>query len=206
MGLGRSDALPERSTPSSPGRVTALQPFNQAQFDACAGYFAWKVRRPLTQLDLIKLHVLTDFFHILARGRQVIGGEFLAWQHGPVVEDAYKRVSGWRRNFDRDGDQPPCLQVVGIEEGRCQFTATGEPDLDEFSQSEIEAMDQAVKTYNGLKGPQSANSFFHGENSYFGRAWRSAREGARGIDLIELIEGYDVQTGEDHADVKTLIG
>lgn len=205
MNLGASSASPVKSSTLTVSRVTALQPFNQSQFDACAAYFARKWLRPLTQLDLIKLHVLTDFFHILARGRPVIGGEFLPWQHGPVVESAYKRVNGWKQQFDQDGAQPPCLQIVGIEDNRCQFQAVGELDLTDFSQSEIAAMDRAVDQYRKMNQPGSVNRFFHDPSSYFGRAWVSARANHRSIDLIELIDEYDAETSEDHSDVKTLI-
>lgn len=194
------------SDPGNRGRVTQLQPFNQLQFDACAAYFAWQFARPLTQLDLIKLHVLTDFFHVLAQGRQLIGGEFLPWRHGPVVEPAYKRVSRWRRAYDRDGDQPPCLQIVGVEEGRCQFEAAAKPDPDEFSKVEISAMDRAILTYAELRHPGSVNAFFHHPDSYFGHAWSRAREENRSIDLLELIDAYEKHAGEDHSNVKVLIG
>lgn len=171
--------------------VTCVQPFNPEAFERAVRYFAARSHRPLTKLDLLKLHVLADFYHLLAVGRQMIGGELFPWQHGPVNSTAYHRVGDWIEEHDRSGQDPEGLAIDSSSSRHPGFTATTPPPLEDFSEVEQRAMDRALTKYLALDEPHSVNSFFHGASTWFGRVWRAGcGQPAMALDLLDLLESY----------------
>ena len=164
--------------------------------------------RTFTKLEMLKLHVLTDLYHVLDRAMPVIGGKVEAWQHGPVVHAAYRLVGDWAEDFNRTGQQPGgALRFVGKDGNDWEHFKADVPPAaveQDFSADEIKAMDRAWSKWSTLRrGPHRVNRFFHEPDTFFGKVWSASRGGP--IDWIALIDAYDAETGEDHADVKFLI-
>lgn len=189
---------------TQPGPILdQISPFNEARFDDCMAYLSQKHERALTQYDMVKLHLMTDFFHSLERGKPVIGGPVEAWDFGPVVPDAYNRIRHWTYKHDEEGFQPDALSIVSQSGKSWQFQNSKKIDPREFSQSELDALDKAWKTIMKLTWNQS-QEFFHGA-SFVGRAWSKARAQKRNIDWQELIDEYDKEHGTDHKHIKVLL-
>jgi len=182
-----------------------LMPFNEAQFDRCALWVALKFGKPLTQYDLVKFHVMTDIYHVLDYGRPVIGGPFEKWKLGPVGPRAYHRLKYDIQNFEHG--RPECLPL-SIKAGcgnAYEFTARSDAVLDEeeFSQSEIKAMEGALKIV--MLGFQKSQEFFHDPSkSFVGKAWASTADGCP-IEWTVIVDAYDAEHGTDHSHIKTLI-
>ena len=184
---------------ASPVILSQLKPFSAGRFDLCMGHLMREHRRTLNQHDLVKLHVMTDFFHVLESGKQAIGGSLQPWKHGPVVKEGYNRVGRLKHLFDEGGDVPVSiggLRVVGRsgEHGnRYSYEAVGPVDAKWLSPLELQSMKRAWDLIMSLTF-REREDFFHGDG-YMGRVWQAAggRDAPRDarIDWGDLITAYD---------------
>ena len=187
---------------------TQLAPFNAEQFDKCMLWLSHEHGKGLTQYHMVKLHVLTDFFHVLAYGKPVIGGELQRWPEGPVVKPAYNRARARVYQYN-SGKQCDLFEIEQTGENTYSFTARPEcvPSRDDFSESELDAMSKAweVLMVQNASWPQSKAYFHDADRSFFGKAYDlAARAGSKRIDWNALLDCYDEQQGEDHSYLKTL--
>ena len=188
--------------------LSQLSPFNEHRFDAMMLYFSRKYGRKLSQYDMMKLHVMTDVFHVLATARPAIGGSLEPWQYGPVVRAAYNRVAKWWHDFDRTGRQPEYFRLVEHDGNAKRFVAATDVDEDDFSDSEKAAMDAAWAAVQDLLDDwRRADAFFHDSDaSFIGNAWYKAKaEGRRAIDWNDIIDAFDRFHNADHSHIKTLM-
>ena len=179
-------------------------PFNELQFDRCALWLAMRLPRSLTQYDLIKFHVMTDIYHVLEYGRPVIGGAVVKWKFGPVVPRAYHRLMREALRFQH-GREEGDLHVDMGPGNIYRFSARSGAvvDEDEFSQSEINAMERAMKIVR--MGWSESQRFFHvPAKSFVGKVWASTDDGCP-IDWNRIIDAYDQEHQTDHSHIKTLI-
>lgn len=183
--------------------LSQISPFNEARFDACMRYLSSQHTRPLDQYEMMKLHVMTDIFHTLRYGAPVIGGSLDAWTFGPVVAEAYARVRRWIKEYDRLGQEPDGF-VFSYEDARSRaFEASSAPSDDEFSQSEVQAMNEAWELVTKMDFGESQR-YFH-SSSFVGKAWQRARQEDRPVDWDDIIDEYDQEYGTDHTHIKTLV-
>jgi hypothetical protein len=142
--------------------LSQLAPFNEHRFDAIMAYFSRKYGRNLSQYDMMKLHVMTDVFHVLETAKPVIGGSLEPWQYGPVVRPAYNRVAKWWHDFDRTGKHPESFRLVEQDGNAKRFESAVEIDEDDFSDSEKAAMEAAWGVVKDLLDNWTrAERFFH---------------------------------------------
>src|SRR4051794_15408033 len=73
--------------------LSQITPFNQHRFDAVIRYLSARHGRTLTQNDIVKIHVMTDVYHVIDYGMPVMGGQLEPWKHGAVVQRAYNRIA-----------------------------------------------------------------------------------------------------------------
>lgn len=184
--------------------LSQLMPFNEHRFDACLTYLSKEYGKTLTQYDMVKLHVMIDVFHVLEYGRPVIGGRVQPWEHGPVVRLAYNRIMQWWHTVKETGKQPEKFHIEHLQNKKIAFTATTDPDFDDLSETEIEAMERAWKAVM-TKNWESSQAYFHDPSTFMGRAWSNASAEGRSIDWDEIIDAYDELTGENHSHVKRMI-
>jgi len=181
-----------------------LAPFNQHQFDRCMQWFL-KYHGPLTQIQMLKLHVMTDVFHVLQHGSPVIGGDLRKWEWGPLVPSAWGHLNQETKRYQQ-GITPYSFAVEPTKSNANMFSVPENTavDEDEFSPSEIQAMKRAWKTIGGSRWKQ-IERFFHSPENFMGKAWTDAGPKNSPIDWNEIIEAYDEKSGEDHSHIKSLI-
>ncbi len=184
-----------------------LRPFNKERFDECMAFISAKHRSPLTQYDMVKLHIMADVYHFLNHGKPIIGGPVFRRKHGPVVQPAYARVRGWGDDWERTDAQPEAFQVVGKRRNVYIFRPLLAVGSDAFSRSELEALEQAWQCVM-TKGWRVSQRFFHEEDSFIGRAWRAAGVDGQPIDWRVIVDAYrELHPEFKHADhLKALIG
>lgn len=180
-------------------------PFNEEQFDRCSLWLATKLGRPVTQYDLVKFHVMTDIYHVLQYGRPVIGGALVKWKFGPVVKPAYFRLTSQANRFEQG---KTVIGPLAVEAGRSnvyKFTPAqgASVDEDEFSQSEIEAMEAALQIVR-LSFAKSQGFFHEPMASFVGRVWTDA-EFDKPIDWNSIVDAYDAQFNTNHQHIKALL-
>jgi len=180
-----------------------IAPFNATRFDTCMAYFCERHGRELTQYDMVKLHLMTDIFHALEHGKPVIGGSVQAWDFGPVIDQAYRRVKHWDYSHDETGSHPETLRISNRSGSSCKFTNSVSVDSDEFSESELNAMKRAWDSFMHMSWNES-QQFFH-QDSFVGQAWLKARQEQRNIDWDDIIDEYDREYGTNHQHIKALI-
>lgn len=168
--------------------VDQLLPFNRERFDECMAYLGGRHRWPLTQYDMVKLHVMTDVFHTLRTGRPMIGGPLSRWKHGPVVRPAYNRVRRWGHDWEATGKQPAAFEVVGKRRNAFLFRPTLPVDDTHFGGDERAALGQAWRCVT-TKGWSASQRFFHAE-SFIGRVWEAVGADGEPIDWNAIVDAY----------------
>lgn len=199
---------PRHRCPDGKFILSQLAPFNEHRFDQAMVYFSRKYGRKLSQYDMMKLHVMTDIFHVLTTAKPAIGGSLESWQYGPVVRAAYNRVAKWWHDFDRTGRQPEFFRLVEQDGNAMRFEAAVEVDEDDFSDAEKAAMAAAWNaTKDLLDNWPRAERFFHDPSaSFIGSAWQEAKtQGRKAIDWNDIIDAYDQFNHTDHSHIKTLM-
>lgn len=167
-------------------------------------YLAKEHGQSLTQYDMVKLHVMTDVYHVIEHGTPVIGGTLDPWDHGPVVKRAYDYLMGLWRRYRETGLSHPVFSAESSDTKKVYFSPKTPIDYDDLSESEIAAMDRAWNAVMSLDWTAS-QKFFHEPSSFMGRAWKNAESEQRPIDWIEIIDAYDEETGNDHQHIKRII-
>jgi hypothetical protein len=196
----------DAQNPSSPRDpktpvLAQLMPFNEFRFDDCMAYLAAKHNRALSVYEMMKLHVMIDVYHTLARGKPAIGGKVSAFTNGPVSRSSKSRVDDWHRKYERYASMPEAF--VLLDDGdRVRAKPVIMPEEDDFSPAELAAMERAWKDVVVLleeRGFEESQRFFHSA-SFIGRAWAKARQRGTNLDWYEIIEEYDSDhPGEDHS-------
>ncbi len=186
--------------------ITQLQPFNEFRFDDCIAYLAYLYGHPLSIYEAMKLHVMIDVYHVLDRARPVIGGTIYPFTNGPVSRSSKSRVSAWQNRYEKFGQMPEGFEF--IDQGAfLKIKPTRMPDADDFSVSEIDAMNLAwrdVVERLEREGFNASQEFFHGKG-FIGKAWNKARQSGRNLDWEDIINEYDKENGSDHSRVKSLL-
>ena len=151
-------------------------------------FLSSKHNQELTQYDMVKLHVMIDIFHTLQQGKPVIGGSLSKWPHGPVVKAAYNRVRSWGHEWDKNQAQPEVFRIQRKVKKSFYYKAIVPFDQDEFSPSELSAMEEAWKVVM-TRGWSNSQKFFHDDSSFIGRAWNAAGADGTPIDCAQRHQG-----------------
>ena len=189
-------------TGTSPDIITRLIPFNPHRFDACMSYIAQRIyQRPLTIFELVKHHVMTDVFQVLAHGHQVIGGELEPWPFGPVIEPAYNRLKHWEQRHEESGGafQPPEYEILDGELAAYRPRASFDPD--DISPAEVDAMTRAADLLRPLSFDE-AYRFFHDDGTFMGRAYNRALSERRALAWGDIIDAHDQIAGSNLQQLK----
>jgi len=187
-----------------PAPLSQLMPFDEAALRRCIAYLTHSKHRSLTQLYVVELNILIDLFHLLRTGKPVIGGSVAPWELGPVVPEAYRVCDGWKIDFDHFGKHPQGLKVIRHIGRRTSIKSAAPVDLDEFSQSEIDAIEQAWNetAYLNFAG---LLHYSRSPDTFLGAEYNAARNENRLMDWDRIIASYDRVRGEDHSAIRQLI-
>jgi uncharacterized phage-associated protein len=138
--------------------------FNVEKFVQGLAYFASRGVKGLDKLKAAKLFYYADKYHLLKYARPVFGDTYFCLDHGPIPSASL--------NIMNEALQPECDGDCGPEPVRAllaeylnicrelrypEFTLRKQPDLDVFSDSEIEALEATVEQYGDKTGWQLRN-------------------------------------------------
>jgi uncharacterized phage-associated protein len=159
-------------------------------------------RVPLDQYDMAKMHVLSDFFHILRHGTPIVGGQVAAWSYGPVVRDTYNQAKAWAerggdfKEIDRIGKASRMVPAEEITEEEKQHLPAGA----------TVSIAKAWEIFSPM-GWDESQEFFHNPANYFGNVWTKAWVRGEGtpIDWPSLVGAYEKATRQDYSHIKRLL-
>jgi len=131
--------------------------FDVDKFIACVSFFANKKLKGLTKLKICKLLYYTDKFHLIKHGRPVTGDIYFSMDNGPVPSiskyimdelvsrDEVNTNDGEETNIDKFSRY---LRISrGLQYKYPIFILKQMPDLECFSESEIETLEGISKIY-----------------------------------------------------------
>jgi len=139
-------------------------------------FFADRGIRDLDKMKAAKLLFHADKYHLLKYGRPVIGDQYACMEYGPVPSASLNVMNDV---VAHDPHFPPVAKDLfdeylivekGIFKKYAVFRTKREPDLDVFSDSDIEALEYACKTYGSMTSWQLS------EDSHEESAWKLANE------------------------------
>ncbi|HUP46023.1 MAG TPA: Panacea domain-containing protein [Thermoanaerobaculia bacterium] len=139
-------------------------------------YFAFHGVKDLDKMKAAKLLFHADKYHLLKYGRPVLGDQYACMEYGPVPSTSLNVMNDV---MARDAKFPPVAKelfdaFLEVDKSFFQkypvFKARRQPDLDVFSDSDIEALDVALREC-GAKSAWQLSQESHDEP-----AWKLANE------------------------------
>lgn len=133
-------------------------------------FFADRGVRDLDRMKAAKLLFHADKYHLLTYGRPVIGDLYACMEYGPVPSTSLNVMNDV---IAHDAQYPPVAkelfdEYISVEKFLRKhpvFRAKKKPDLDVFSDSDIEALEYALKGY-GAKSAWQLSQESHDEPSW----------------------------------------
>jgi uncharacterized phage-associated protein len=139
-------------------------------------FFAQRGVRDLDKMKAAKLLFHADKYHLLKYGRPVIGDQYACMEYGPVPSaslNVMNDVVAHDKHF-RPLVKDLFDEYLTVEKSMFRkyavFRARKEPDLDVFSESDIEALDYAQRAYGSMPAWKLS------EQSHDEPSWRLANE------------------------------
>jgi uncharacterized phage-associated protein len=125
----------------------------------------------ITPFFLSKVLFVADRDHLRDFGRPITGDAYIAMDHGPVPSRIYDIING---NLDFFGDPSAISKALTIDQkGKYhEVTAQRKPNIDLFSETDIAALDGAIRLCKG-KSFAELSSLTHQEP-----AWLHAQRNA----------------------------
>lgn len=144
--------------------------FSLDKFINALAYFASQGIKDLTKLKAVKLLYLADRYHLVRYGRPITGDRYIAMDLGPVPEDALQLISRLIEPAEvSDPEREHALERLDVYRGFMRpypvLRAKANPDLDVFSESEVEALSATVKDY-GATPARSLVDLTHQHQAY----------------------------------------
>ena len=126
--------------------------FDLDKLVSALAYFSTSGITDLTKLKAAKLLYLADQYHLYRHGRPITGDRYIAMDLGPVPEDAFQLISRLLEPTEvDDASRRRALELLVVYRGVFRrypiLRARRAPDLDVFSDSEIEALDATIQTH-----------------------------------------------------------
>jgi uncharacterized phage-associated protein len=139
-------------------------------------FFAQRGVRDLDKMKAAKLLFQADKYHLLKYGRPVIGDQYACMEYGPVPSASLTVMNDVIA--DDEHFQPLAKELfdeyLTVERSVFRkypvFRARKEPDLDVFSDSDLEALDHAQKNFGAV------SSWKLSEQSHDEPSWKLANE------------------------------
>lgn len=146
--------------------------FSLEKFINALAYFASHGIGDLTKLKAVKLLYLADRYHLFNYGRPITGDRYIAMDLGPVPEDAFQLISRLIEPAEvSDSERDRALERLAVYRGFMRryaypvLRARTAPDLNVFSESEIEALQAVTKEY-GATPARALVDLSHGHRAY----------------------------------------
>ena len=166
-------------------------PFREQKIKNAIAYFASEVyaRRCYypRQTWIYKFLALLDYRMLRKTGIPCLGLEYYAMQYGPVPVRLYDQ------RFDLKTDK---FQFIRTDDGGSRVEPCGTPDLDFFSDDELDVMDAILSVYAGTDLETLINDA-HKEIRAWNKAWEIAQKVGRGRMPMEYADEFIDLAGED---------
>lgn len=140
-------------------------------------YIVEKGAKP-TFHHISKIFYFADKKHLENYGRLICGDHYVAMKHGPVPSNIYDILKLARENSESDYYQHEIIQKVNQAIsviGKCTVQNERKPNLDYFSESDLECLNYAIENY-GQMDFNELTEISHDSS------WKKANEN----DIIEL--------------------
>ena len=121
---------------------------NQFMFDKAVqalNYLANKENKRMNRMKAIKLLYFADRFHLRKYGRTIFNDKYIAMKYGPVGS-GIKDIS----SLILSDDEIPRVSKVIMLENQYEYKSLVAPDLDVFSDTDIEALEFAYNEFGKL--------------------------------------------------------
>lgn len=125
--------------------------FDEEKFINALAFFAHRGVADLTKLKAAKLLYFTDKFHLTRFGRPVIGDRYYCLKYGPLpsaadnyMDEAELSARTGEKQFDALFDR---YLTVDAAPPYPLYKAKHSPDLDVFSESDLEALENTLQQY-----------------------------------------------------------
>lgn len=143
--------------------------------------------------SILKILFFADVYHLNEYGRPIIGDTYNALPYGPVAQTTYDILKNDPLARDALGESELPFDVYN----GFQVRAKRNPDLDEMSESDIEALENAFEEYGHLD--------FRGKTdvSHAHPAYRNAE--ARGVQRMQY-EDFIKESPRKHEIIEDLAG
>ena len=148
--------------------ISASTDFSLDKLIAALAYLAPRVDN-FTQLRASKLLYFADKYHLTRYGRPIIGDRYVAMQRGPVpslFRDLVQGLVATQKDMLEE-DITKMSRFLSIDTTRTHpvIRARREPDRDQLSESDVEALDFAFRKYAHLTVTELINRS-HQERAY----------------------------------------
>lgn len=164
------------------GRASQESTFNEVKALNAVTFIASLLKRDCGKHGVLKTLYFAERTHLAKYGRTICGDRLIKMQYGPVAS----KVSDM---LDAEKDNNEFLKMKAnpffIVKGN-KVIAVAEPDLDVFSDSEIDCLEEAIEETNDL-------SFGQRSDKSHDSAWKAATMN-REMDLLKVAEAG----GADH--------
>ena len=140
-------------------------------------FFAQRGVRDLDKMKAAKLLFHADKYHLLKYGRPVIGDQYACMEYGPVpsasltvMNDVIADDEHFQPLAKELFDEYLTVDTIACSGNIAVFRARKEPDLDVFSDSDVEALDHAQKNFGAMSAWKLS------EQSHDEPSWKLANE------------------------------
>ncbi len=137
--------------------------FDPEKFVASLAFFASHANG-VDKLKAAKLLYYADKYHLIRYGKPILGDVYYHLDYGPVPSKALdimnEAIDPYRLRGIPQSNLELLKKYIKVDgEGKAHpiFEAKTAPDLDVFSESELEALNATIKRYGHCSGPQLIN-------------------------------------------------
>ncbi len=130
-------------------------PYNSAKAVQVILWLLHRHRGQMDKLKLVKLVFYSDRAHLARYGRPILGGDYVAMQHGPVLSPLLNHIN--RAEYDNSLPFTLSGRVIGTKDTRI--------DYNEFSESDLEIL-REIDAEFGSKTPSQLWRMVHTLKAY----------------------------------------
>ena len=113
-------------------------------------FFARRMRdNKITMLPCLKIIFLADRYHLRMYGRTITGDRYVAMQYGPVASNSKKTF----QFLDIPDEVSEYASLYLTPEEENTIVSVRDADLDVFSETDLEAMNAALKVFRETRSP-----------------------------------------------------
>jgi len=100
----------------------------------------------INKMKALKLIWLAERFHLRKYGRLILNDEYLAMDFGPVASST-KDIAQLQKDYLSANEYDYACRYIQSTSGKRDIKSIDNPDLDVFSDSETEALDEVFKNF-----------------------------------------------------------